>query len=146
KNKIKEISYESLKGAIADANDSIDEQKKVIEELEDELEGLKTKVKYLKTGYRGWVDVSSKLADAQRKVDQKTRDLKEAQDKLARTTKFVTMATEEMTSRMSDSTSVFTESISKGNSLAQSAGLLAAKLYEAADAQRDLNDAQGEMP
>ncbi|HGM9957475.1 TPA: tape measure protein [Providencia stuartii] len=146
KNKIKEISYESLKGAIADANDSIDEQKKVIEELEDELEGLKTKVKYLKTGYRGWVDVSSKLADAQRKVDQKTRDLKEAQDKLARTTKFVTMATEEMTSRMSDSTSVFTESISKGNSLAQSAGLLAAKLYEAADAQRDLSDAQGEMP
>ncbi|EQB8048518.1 tape measure protein [Providencia stuartii] len=146
KNKIKEISYESLKGAIADANDSIDEQKKVIEELEDELEGLKTKVKYLKTGYRGWVDVSSKLADAQRKVDQKTRDLKEAQDKLARTTKFVTMATEEMTSRMSDATSVFTESISKGNSLAQSVGLLAAKLKEAADAQRDLNDAQGEMP
>ncbi|MEY1032548.1 tape measure protein [Providencia stuartii] len=146
KNKIKELSYESLKGAIADANDSIDEQKKVIEELEDELEGLKTKYNYLKTGYRGFVDVSSKLADTQRKVDQKTRDLKEAQDKLARTTKFVTMATEELTSRMSDATSVFTESISKGNSLAQSAGLLAAKLYEAADAQRDLNDAQGEMP
>lgn len=146
KNKIKEMSYESLKGAIADANDSIDEQKKVIEELEEELEGLRTKYKYLKTDYRGWVDVSSKLADAQRKVDQKTRDLKEAQDKLARTTKFVTMATEEMTSRVSDATSVFTESISKGNSLAQSAGLLAAKLYEAADAQRDLNDAQGEMP
>ncbi|GHC04525.1 tape measure protein [Providencia stuartii] len=145
KNKIKEMSYESLKGAIADANDSIDEQKKVIEELEDELEGLKTKYNYLKTGYRGFVDVSSKLADTQRKVDQKTRDLKEAQDKLARTTKFVTMATEELTSRMSDATSVFTESISKGNSLAQSAGLLAAKLYEAADAQRDLNDAQGEM-
>lgn len=146
KNKIKELSYESLKGAIADANDSIDEQKKVIEELEDELEGLKTKYNYLKTGYRGFVDVSSKLADTQRKVDQKTRDLKEAQDKLARTTKFVTMATEELTSRMSDATSVFTESISKGNSLAQSVGLLAAKLYEAADAQRDLNDAQGEMP
>ncbi|HGN9467116.1 TPA: tape measure protein [Providencia stuartii] len=146
KNKIKELSYESLKGAIADANDSIDEQKKVIEELEDELEGLKTKYNYLKTGYRGFVDVSSKLADTQRKVDQKTRDLKEAQDKLARTTKFVTMATEELTSRMSDATSVFTESISKGNSLAQSAGLLAAKLYDAADAQRDLNDAQGEMP
>lgn len=146
KNKIKEMSYESLKGAIADANDSIDEQKKVIEELEDELEGLRTKYKYLKTDYRGWVDVSSKLVDAQRKVDQKTRDLKEAQDKLARTTKFVTMATEEMTSRVSDATSVFTESISKGNSLAQSVGLLAAKLKEAADAQRDLNDAQGEMP
>ncbi|MTC11897.1 tape measure protein [Providencia stuartii] len=145
KNKIKEMSYESLKGAIADANDSIDEQKKVIEELEDELEGLRTKYKYLKTDYRGWVDVSSKLVDAQRKVDQKTRDLKEAQDKLARTTKFVTMATEEMTSRVSDATSVFTESISKGNSLAQSVGLLAAKLKEAADAQRDLNDAQGEM-
>ncbi|HFQ2102391.1 TPA: tape measure protein, partial [Providencia stuartii] len=142
KNKIKEMSYESLKGAIADANDSIDEQKKVIEELEDELEGLRTKYKYLKTDYRGWVDVSSKLVDAQRKVDQKTRDLKEAQDKLARTTKFVTMATEEMTSRVSDATSVFTESISKGNSLAQSVGLLAAKLKEAADAQRDLNDAQ----
>lgn len=146
KNKIKEMSYESLKGAIADANDSIDEQKKVIEELEEELEGLRTKYKYLKTDYRGWVDVSSKLADAQRKVDQKTRDLKEAQDKLARTTKFVTMATEEMTSKVSDATSVFTESISKGNSLAQSVGLLAAKLKEAADAQRDLNDAQGEMP
>ncbi|EPG2644045.1 tape measure protein [Providencia stuartii] len=146
KNKIKEMSYESLKGAIADGNDSIDEQKKVIEELEEELEGLRTKYKYLKTDYRGWVDVSSKLADAQRKVDQKTRDLKEAQDKLARTTKFVTMATEEMTSKVSDATSVFTESISKGNSLAQSVGLLAAKLKEAADAQRDLNDAQGEMP
>lgn len=146
KNKIKEISYESLKGAIADANDSIDEQKKVIEELENELKGLKAKYKFLETTYGSWLDMSSKLADVQRKVDQKTRDLKEAQDKLARTTKFVTMATEELTSRMSDATSVFTESISKGNSLAQSAGLLAAKLKEAADAQRDLNDAQGEMP
>ncbi|MEQ4691396.1 tape measure protein [Providencia manganoxydans] len=146
KNKIKEISYESLKGAIADANDSIDEQKKVIEELENELKGLKAKYKFLETTYGSWLDMSSKLADVQRKVDQKTRDLKEAQDKLARTTKFVTMATEEMTSRMSDATSVFTESISKGNSLAQSVGLLAAKLKEAADAQRDLNDAQGEMP
>jgi len=137
---MKSMSNTQLRGAIADANDSIIAQKSEIKDLEGEIESLSER-------YRNFTPESqrvaeslgngsayaSEMASVSRDLDKKIRDLADKQEKLSKTTDSASEANRLLTNNMLTSMGVHEGLIEKGSTLERVQGAVARAFGNTAD-------------
>jgi tape measure domain-containing protein len=142
------MSNTQLRGAIADANNSIRAQKEAIADLQSEVDSLRDR-------YQNFTPAAQKVAESmgqgaefarqQAEVSddlaRKTRDLEAAKDKLSRTEETASEATRTLTNNMLTAMGVHDQLIEKSWSLEQVQGAVAKAFGETADEINRANQA-----
>ncbi|WP_272658158.1 tape measure protein [Providencia sp. PROV108] len=145
-NRMKELSDVALMGNVAEAGNSIDVQREAIEKLQGELKTLNENYQWTIDKTADYQRKSESLEKQQREIAIKTKEIDEAQDKLARTIKYVSDATGELTTRNKELYDSMNDATGIAGKMGAAIGALQKKIKAAADAQRDLNDAKREEP
>lgn len=145
---MKAMNNTQLRGTIADANESIRAQKDAISELEREVNDLSDRYKSFtpeaeKIAYSmgQGSEFATKQAEASDMLAKKSRDLADAQEKLARTQETASEASRTLTNNMLTSMGVHDGLIEKGWSLAQVQDAVAKAFGNTADEVNRANQA-----
>ncbi len=145
---MKAMNNTQLRGTIADANKSIQAQEEDVRDLEDSIKKLKSEIDdYTARGKQfgttieqgnGLLKIASDKTD---ELNQKSRDLANAQDKLARTQDTAAEANRTLTNNMLTSMGVHDGLIQKGWSLEQAQSAVAKAFGNTADEINRANQA-----
>ncbi|HEH1446980.1 phage tape measure protein [Klebsiella pneumoniae] len=145
---MKAMNNTQLRGIIADANKSIQAQEEDVRDLEDSIKKLKSEIDdYTARGKQfgttieqgnGLLKIASDKTD---ELNQKSRDLANAQDKLARTQDTAAEANRTLTNNMLTSMGVHDRLIQKGWSLEQVQSAVAKAFGNTADEINRANQA-----
>ena len=129
---MKAMNNTQLRGTIADANKSIQAQEEYVRDLEDSIDKLKSEIDdYTARGKRfgttieqgnGLLKIASDKTD---ELNQKSRDLANAKEKLARTQETASEASRTLTNNMLTSMGVHDSLIEKGTTLERVQGAVA---------------------
>lgn len=145
---MKAMNNTQLRGTIADANKSIQAQEEEVRILEGSIEKLKSEIDdYTTRGKRFGTTIEQGngllkiAADKTDELNQKSRDLANAQEKLARTQETVAEANRTLTNNMLTSMGVHDGLIEKGWSLAQVQNAVANAFGNTADEVNRANQA-----
>ncbi|WP_068445021.1 tape measure protein [Providencia heimbachae] len=146
KNKMKELSDVALMGNVAEASNSIDVQREAIEKLQDELEILRDNYKWTSESTSEWQNRSKNLSTIQRDIAIKTKEVEEAQAKLAKTIEYVSDTTGELTTRNKDLYDAMNNASGAAGKMGGIIGVLQQKIKAAADEKERLNNAMRDNP
>ena len=142
------MSNIQLRGTIADANTSIRAQKENIADLQTEVDKLTTRYQNFTPEAKKYADSMGQgtgYAQTQAQVTdelaQKTRDLQNAKDKLAKTEDTASEATRTLTNNMLTSMGVHDSLIEKGTTLERIQGAVAKSFGDTADEINRANQA-----
>ncbi|HEO1742571.1 TPA: tape measure protein [Klebsiella pneumoniae] len=150
---MKAMNNTQLRGTIADANKSIRAQKDEISDLQSEVDSLRSRYQNFTPEAQAvaesmgqGADFARQQAEVSDQLNQKTRDLANAQDKLARTQETASEASRTLTNNMLTSMGVHDGLIEKGSTLervqgavAKAFGLTADEINRANQAGQDFN-------
>ncbi|MGX5080227.1 tape measure protein [Enterobacter hormaechei] len=142
------MSNTQLRGAIADANNSIRAQKEAVADLQSEVDSLRDRYqnftpaaqKVAESMGQG-TDFARQQAEVSDELARKTRDLEAAKDKLSRTEEIASEATRTLTNNMLTAMGVHDQLIEKSWSLEQVQGAVAKAFGETADEINRANQA-----
>ncbi|WP_270280582.1 tape measure protein [Enterobacter kobei] len=142
------MSNTQLRGAIADANNSIHAQKEAVADLQSEVDSLRDRYqnftpaaqKVAESMGQG-ADFARQQAEVSDELARKTRDLEAAKDKLSRTEETASEATRTLTNNMLTAMGVHDQLIEKSWSLEQVQGAVAKAFGETADEINRANQA-----
>ncbi|MEB7646915.1 tape measure protein [Enterobacter hormaechei] len=142
------MSNTQLRGAIADANNSIRAQKEAVADLQSEVDSLRDRYqnftpaaqKVAESMGQG-TDFARQQAEVSDELARKTRDLEAAKDKLSRTEETASEATRTLTNNMLTAMGVHDQLIEKSWSLEQVQGAVAKAFGETADKINRANQA-----
>ncbi|WP_155027477.1 tape measure protein [Enterobacter hormaechei] len=142
------MSNTQLRGAIADANNSIRSQKEAVADLQSEVDSLRDRYqnftpaaqKVAESMGQG-ADFARQQAEVSDELARKTRDLEAAKDKLSRTEETASEATRTLTNNMLTAMGVHDQLIEKSWSLEQVQGAVAKAFGETADEINRANQA-----
>ncbi|UKB57574.1 tape measure protein (plasmid) [Enterobacter cloacae complex sp. ECL405] len=142
------MSNTQLRGAIADANNSIRAQKDAVADLQSEVDSLRDRYqnftpaaqKVAESMGQG-TDFARQQAEVSDELARKTRDLEAAKDKLSRTEETASEATRTLTNNMLTAMGVHDQLIEKSWSLEQVQGAVAKAFGETADEINRANQA-----
>ncbi|WP_152043903.1 tape measure protein [Enterobacter hormaechei] len=142
------MSNTQLRGAIADANNSIRAQKEAVADLQNEVDSLRDRYqnftpaaqKVAESMGQG-TDFARQQAEVSDELARKTRDLEAAKDKLSRTEETASEATRTLTNNMLTAMGVHDQLIEKSWSLEQVQGAVAKAFGETADEINRANQA-----
>lgn len=142
------MSNTQLRGAIADANNSIRAQKEAVADLQSEVDSLRDRYqnftpaaqKVAESMGQG-TDFARQQAEVSDELARKTRDLEAAKDKLSRTEETASEATRTLTNNMLTAMGVHDQLIVKSWSLEQVQGAVAKAFGETADEINRANQA-----
>ncbi|ENA0073096.1 tape measure protein [Citrobacter freundii] len=142
------MSNTQLRGAIADANNSIRAQKEAVADLQSEVDSLRDRYqnftpaaqKVAESMGQG-TDFARQQAEVSDELARKTRDLEAAKDKLSRTEETASEATRTLTNNMLTAMGVHDQLIEKSWSLEQVQGAVAKAFGETADEINRANQA-----
>ncbi len=142
------MSNTQLRGAIADANNSIRAQKEAVADLQNEVDSLRDRYqnftpaaqKVAESMGQG-ADFARQQAEVSDELARKTRDLEAAKDKLSRTEETASEATRTLTNNMLTAMGVHDQLIEKSWSLEQVQGAVAKAFGETADEINRANQA-----
>ncbi|RWT73950.1 tape measure protein [Enterobacter cloacae] len=142
------MSNTQLRGAIADANNSIRAQKEAVADLQGEVDSLRDRYqnftpaaqKVAESMGQG-TDFARQQAEVSDELARKTRDLEAAKDKLSRTEETASEATRTLTNNMLTAMGVHDQLIEKSWSLEQVQGAVAKAFGETADEINRANQA-----
>ncbi|MBA7770615.1 MULTISPECIES: tape measure protein [unclassified Enterobacter] len=134
------MSNTQLRGAIADANNSIRAQKEAVADLQSEVDSLRDRYqnftpaaqKVAESMGQG-TDFARQQAEVSDELARKTRDLEAAKDKLSRTEETASEATRTLTNNMLTAMGVHDQLIEKSWSLEQVQGAVAKAFGDTAD-------------
>lgn len=145
---MKAMNNTQLRGVIADSNKSIQAQEEYVRDLEDSIDKLKSEIDdYTARGKQfgttieqgnGLLKIASDKTD---ELNQKSRDLANAQDKLARTQDTAAEANRTLTNNMLTSMGVHDGLIEKGSTLERVQGAVARAFGLTADEINRANQA-----
>ncbi|HHL7169689.1 TPA: tape measure protein [Klebsiella pneumoniae] len=145
---MKAMNNTQLRGVIADSNKSIQAQEEYVRDLEDSIEKLKSEIDdYTTRGKRFGTTIEQGngllkiAADKTDELNQKSRDLANAQEKLARTQETAAEANRTLTNNMLTSMGVHDGLIEKGWSLVQVQNAVANAFGNTADEVNRANQA-----
>lgn len=145
---MKAMNNTQLRGTIADANKSIRAQKDEISDLQSEVDSLRSRYQNFTPEAQAvaesmgqGADFARQQAEVSDQLNQKTRDLANAQDKLARTQDTAAEANRTLTNNMLTSMGVHDGLIQKGWSLEQVQGAVAKAFGLTADEINRANQA-----
>lgn len=145
---MKAMNNTQLRGTIADANKSIRAQKDEISDLQSEVDSLRSRYQNFTPEAQAvaesmgqGADFARQQAEVSDQLNQKTRDLANAQDKLARTQETASEASRTLTNNMLTSMGVHDGLIQKGWSLEQVQGAVAKAFGLTADEINRANQA-----
>lgn len=145
---MKAMNNTQLRGTIADANKSIRAQKDEISDLQSEVDSLRSRYQNFTPAAQAaaesmgqGADFARQQAEVSDQLNQKTRDLANAQDKLARTQDTAAEANRTLTNNMLTSMGVHDGLIQKGWSLEQVQGAVAKAFGLTADEINRANQA-----
>ncbi|HDV8455368.1 TPA: tape measure protein [Enterobacter asburiae] len=142
------MSNTQLRGAIADANNSIRAQKEAVADLQSEVDSLRDRYqnftpaaqKVAESMGQG-ADFARQQAEVSDELARKTRDLEAAKDKLSRTEETASEATRTLTNNMLTAMGVHDQLIEKSWSLEQVQGAVAKAFGDTADEINRANQA-----
>lgn len=142
------MSNTQLRGAIADANNSIRAQKEAVADLQSEVDSLRDRYqnftpaaqKVAESMGQG-TDFARQQAEVSDELARKTRDLEAAKDKLSRTEETASEATRTLTNNMLTAMGVHDQLIEKSWSLEQVQGAVAKAFGDTADEINRANQA-----
>lgn len=142
------MSNTQLRGAIADANNSIRAQKEAVADLQSEVDSLRDRYqnftpaaqKVAESMGQG-TDFARQQAEVSDELARKTRDLEAAKDKLSRTEETASEATRTLTNNMLTAMGVHDQLIEKSWSLEQVQGAVAKAFGNTADEINRANQA-----
>lgn len=142
------MSNTQLRGAIADANNSIRAQKEAVADLQSEVDSLRDRYqnftpaaqKVAESMGQG-TDFARQQAEVSDELARKTRDLEAAKGKLSRTEETASEATRTLTNNMLTAMGVHDQLIEKSWSLEQVQGAVAKAFGETADEINRANQA-----
>lgn len=142
------MSNTQLRGAIADANNSIRAQKEAVADLQSEVDSLRDRYqnftpaaqKVAESMGQG-ADFARQQAEVSDELARKTRDLEAAKDKLSRTEETASEATRTLTNNMLTAMGVHDQLIEKSWSLEPVQGAVAKAFGETADEINRANQA-----
>ncbi|MEG6191120.1 tape measure protein [Enterobacter kobei] len=142
------MSNTQLRGAIADANNSIRAQKEAVADLQSEVDSLRDRYqnftpaaqKVAESMGQG-ADFARQQAEVSDELARKTRDLEAAKDKLSRTEETASEATRTLTNNMLTAMGVHDQLIEKSWSLEQVQGAVAKAFGNTADEINRANQA-----
>ncbi|MCF2395672.1 tape measure protein [Enterobacter hormaechei subsp. xiangfangensis] len=142
------MSNTQLRGAIADANNSIRAQKEDVADLQSEVDSLRDRYQNFTPAAQEVAESMGQGADFARQqaemsdeLARKTRDLEAAKDKLSRTEETASEATRTLTNNMLTAMGVHDQLIEKSWSLEQVQGAVAKAFGETADEINRANQA-----
>ncbi|MFY7306873.1 tape measure protein [Enterobacter cloacae complex sp. IR5378] len=142
------MSNTQLRGAIADANNSIRAQKEAVADLKSEVDSLRDRYQNFTPAAQKVAESMGQGADFARQqaevsddLARKTRDLEAAKDKLSRTEETASEATRTLTNNMLTAMGVHDQLIEKSWSLEQVQGAVAKAFGETADEINRANQA-----
>ena len=142
------MSNTQLRGAIADANNSIRAQKEAVADLQSEVDSLRDRYQNFTTAAQKvaesmgqGADFARQQAEVSDELARKTRDLEAAKDKLSRTEETASEATRTLTNNMLTAMGVHDQLIEKSWSLEQVQGAVAKAFGETADEINRANQA-----
>ncbi|KSZ09889.1 tape measure protein [Enterobacter hormaechei subsp. xiangfangensis] len=142
------MSNTQLRGAIADANNSIRAQKEDVADLQSEVDSLRDRYQNFTPAAQKVAESMGQGADFARQqaevsddLARKTRDLEAAKDKLSRTEETASEATRTLTNNMLTAMGVHDQLIEKSWSLEQVQGAVAKAFGETADEINRANQA-----
>ncbi|MCM7223206.1 tape measure protein [Enterobacter cloacae] len=142
------MSNTQLRGAIADANNSIRAQKEAVADLQSEVDSLRDRYQNFTPAAQKVAESMGQGADFARQqaevsddLARKTRDLEAAKDKLSRTEETASEATRTLTNNMLTAMGVHDQLIEKSWSLEQVQGAVAKAFGDTADEINRANQA-----
>ncbi|WP_270582478.1 tape measure protein [Enterobacter roggenkampii] len=142
------MSNTQLRGAIADANDSIQAQKEAVADLQGEVDSLRDRYQNFTPAAQEvaesmgqGADFARQQAEVSDELARKTRDLEAAKDKLSRTEETASEATRTLTNNMLTAMGVHDQLIEKSWSLEQVQGAVAKAFGDTADEINRANQA-----
>ncbi|MEM0538719.1 tape measure protein [Enterobacter sp. FUJ80071] len=142
------MSNTQLRGAIADANNSIRAQKEDVADLQSEVDSLRDRYQNFTPAAQEvaesmgqGADFARQQAEVSDELARKTRDLEAAKDKLSRTEETASEATRTLTNNMLTAMGVHDQLIEKSWSLEQVQGAVAKAFGETADEINRANQA-----
>ncbi|MER0212290.1 tape measure protein [Enterobacter asburiae] len=142
------MSNTQLRGAIADANNSIRAQKEAVADLQSEVDSLRDRYQNFTPAAQKVAESMGQGADFARQqaevsddLARKTRDLEAAKDKLSRTEETASEATRTLTNNMLTAMGVHDQLIETSWSLEQVQGAVAKAFGETADEINRANQA-----
>lgn len=142
------MSNTQLRGAIADANNSIRAQKEAVADLQSEVDSLRDRYQNFTPAAQEvaesmgqGADFARQQAEVSDELARKTRDLEAAKDKLSRTEETASEATRTLTNNMLTAMGVHDQLIEKSWSLEQVQGAVAKAFGETADEINRANQA-----
>ncbi|EMH2077405.1 tape measure protein [Citrobacter freundii] len=145
---MKAMNNTQLRGAIADANESIRAQKDEISDLQDEVDSLSSRYRNFTPEAQAvaesmgqGADFARQQAEVSDELARKTRDLEAAKDKLSRTEETASEATRTLTNNMLTAMGVHDQLIEKSWSLEQVQGAVAKAFGNTADEINRANQA-----
>lgn len=145
---MKSMNNTQLKGTIADANESIIAQKSDIKDLQEEIDSLRNRYKNFTPESQkaaesigNGASYAAEMAKVSRDLDQKTRDLANKQEKLAKTTDTASEASRLLTNNMLTSMGVHDGLIEKGTTLERTQDAVAKAFGNTADEINRANQA-----
>jgi tape measure domain-containing protein len=145
---MKAMNNTQLRGVIADANKSIRAQKDEISTLQSEVDSLRSRYQNFTPAAQAvaesmgqGADFARQQAEVSDQLNQKTRDLTNAQDKLARTQEAASEARRTLTNNMLTSMGVHDSLIEKGSTLERVQGAVARAFGLTADEINRANQA-----
>ncbi|QXX82960.1 phage tail tape measure protein [Providencia sp. R33] len=140
------LNTTQLKGVIADSADSLEILNDELEASNNLIAGRELEYKKIETSLIHFGNREQDLAKKRREIDQQRRVSADLEAKIANVTRLSADAVNELNSRLSEGKAIFEASTAKGNSLAQTVGLMAAKFREAADAKAALDNQMSSKP
>ena len=142
------MSNTQLRGAIADANNSIRAQKEAVADLQGEVDSLRDRYQNFTPAAQEvaesmgqGTDFARQQAEVSDELARKTRDLEAAKDKLSRTEETASEATRTLTNNMLTAMGVHDQLIEKSWSLEQVQGAVAKAFGDTADEINRANQA-----
>lgn len=142
------MSNTQLRGAIADANNSIRAQKEDVADLQSEVDSLRDRYQNFTPAAQEvaesmgqGADFARQQAEVSDELARKTRDLEAAKDKLSRTEETASEATRTLTNNMLTAMGVHDQLIEKSWSLEQVQGAVAKAFGDTADEINRANQA-----
>ncbi|MEI9587490.1 tape measure protein [Enterobacter asburiae] len=142
------MSNTQLRGAIADANNSIRAQKEAVADLQSEVDSLRDRYQNFTPAAQEvaesmgqGADFARQQAEVSDELARKTRDLEAAKDKLSRTEETASEATRTLTNNMLTAMGVHDQLIEKSWSLEQVQGAVAKAFGDTADEINRANQA-----
>ncbi|QXR33004.1 tape measure protein [Enterobacter hormaechei] len=142
------MSNTQLRGAIADANNSIRAQKEDVADLQSEVDSLRDRYQNFTPAAQEvaesmgqGADFARQQAEVSDELARKTRDLEAAKDKLSRTEETASEATRTLTNNMLSAMGVHDDLIEKGWSLSDVQGAVARAFGNTADEINRANQA-----